>query len=293
MRILVSWSRINRRVFWSKLGCAGRPRCDVPRASGACPATAVKRSADRQPPRRRHDHAQGGHRRQMWEKWVMLASIGGINCLMRGNVGEDRHGAGGVDFSLSFLDEVTAVVTALGHQPGEGVPCRHRGSAGAAKVFNANVIDVSGPSAGSSRRSRADPRGSARPRTAGSGSRRRSLRRHSRICRFIRTLTLTLELRRGAIQTDTGVRATNPDATRPGRLGKSGRFRAPGLGVHANVARAKHLLSIRPVPIGVAIEEIVLLAECSLDRTSGEGRSALGRFAGVAWPCRSAFVWIS
>ena len=50
--------------------------------------------------------------REMWEKWVLLATIGGITCLMRGNVGEIEAAPGGVDFSLRFLDEVTAVVDA-------------------------------------------------------------------------------------------------------------------------------------------------------------------------------------
>jgi 2-dehydropantoate 2-reductase len=56
--------------------------------------------------------------REMWEKWVLLATMGGITCLMRGNVGE-IEAAGGVTFVLGFLDEVIAVVTAAGHPPSE------------------------------------------------------------------------------------------------------------------------------------------------------------------------------
>ncbi len=57
--------------------------------------------------------------REMWEKWILLATFGGITCLMRGNVGEIEAAPGGVDFSLRFLDEVTAVVNAVGKKPSE------------------------------------------------------------------------------------------------------------------------------------------------------------------------------
>jgi 2-dehydropantoate 2-reductase len=57
--------------------------------------------------------------REMWEKWILLATLGGITCLMRGNVGQIEAAPGGVDFSLRFLDEVTAVVNAVGQKPSE------------------------------------------------------------------------------------------------------------------------------------------------------------------------------
>jgi 2-dehydropantoate 2-reductase len=57
--------------------------------------------------------------REMWEKWVLLATLGGITCLMRGNVGDIASAPGGADFSLRFLDEVTAVATAVGKKPSE------------------------------------------------------------------------------------------------------------------------------------------------------------------------------
>jgi 2-dehydropantoate 2-reductase len=59
--------------------------------------------------------------REMWEKWVLLATLGGICCLMRGTIGAVEAAAGGADFSLRFLDEVTSVVTAAGHPPSEAV----------------------------------------------------------------------------------------------------------------------------------------------------------------------------
>jgi 2-dehydropantoate 2-reductase len=55
--------------------------------------------------------------REMWEKWVLLASLGGITCLMRGNIGEVEAAPGGADFALSFLDEVVSVVNAVGVKP--------------------------------------------------------------------------------------------------------------------------------------------------------------------------------
>ena len=54
---------------------------------------------------------------EMWEKWTMLATLGGITCLMRGNIGEVVAAPGGASFILSFLDEVVSVVSAVGEAP--------------------------------------------------------------------------------------------------------------------------------------------------------------------------------
>jgi 2-dehydropantoate 2-reductase len=54
---------------------------------------------------------------EMWEKWVLLATLGGITCLMRGNIGEVVAASGGMSFVLSFLDEVVSVVSAVGQAP--------------------------------------------------------------------------------------------------------------------------------------------------------------------------------
>jgi 2-dehydropantoate 2-reductase len=56
--------------------------------------------------------------REMWEKWVLLATMGGITCLMRGNIGEIEAAPGGAAFVLRFLDEVVSVVAAVGKAPG-------------------------------------------------------------------------------------------------------------------------------------------------------------------------------
>ncbi|MDR3375779.1 MAG: ketopantoate reductase family protein [Ancalomicrobiaceae bacterium] len=58
-------------------------------------------------------------RREMWEKWVLLASLGAITCLMRGSIGEIEACAGGAEFELAVLEEVLAVVRAVGVPPSE------------------------------------------------------------------------------------------------------------------------------------------------------------------------------
>jgi len=55
----------------------------------------------------------------MWEKWVQLASLGAITCLMRGAIGEIVAAPGGADLSLKMLDESAAVATACGYKPSE------------------------------------------------------------------------------------------------------------------------------------------------------------------------------
>ncbi|BAT61308.1 2-dehydropantoate 2-reductase [Variibacter gotjawalensis] len=57
--------------------------------------------------------------REMWEKWTLLSSLGGITGLMRGNIGEIEAAPGGVDFVLAFLDEVLSIVRKVGVAPSE------------------------------------------------------------------------------------------------------------------------------------------------------------------------------
>jgi 2-dehydropantoate 2-reductase len=61
----------------------------------------------------------------MWEKWVQLASLGAITCLMRGTIGQIVAVPGGADLSLKMVDESTAVATACGHKPSEALLARH------------------------------------------------------------------------------------------------------------------------------------------------------------------------
>jgi len=59
-------------------------------------------------------------RREMWEKWTLLASLGAINCLMRGSIGEVEACPGGTAFALQLLSEVVAIVAAVGVPPSDG-----------------------------------------------------------------------------------------------------------------------------------------------------------------------------
>jgi 2-dehydropantoate 2-reductase len=61
----------------------------------------------------------------MWEKWVQLASLGAITCLMRGTIGEIVAVPGGAGLSLKVLDESAAIATACGHKPSEALLSRH------------------------------------------------------------------------------------------------------------------------------------------------------------------------
>ena len=58
-------------------------------------------------------------RREMWEKWILLASLGAITCLMRGTIGEIEACSGGTTFALRLLDEVIAIVGAVGEAPSD------------------------------------------------------------------------------------------------------------------------------------------------------------------------------
>lgn len=57
--------------------------------------------------------------REMWEKWTFLASLGAINCLMRGSIGEGARAPGGKDFANALLDEVLSVVRKVGVAPSD------------------------------------------------------------------------------------------------------------------------------------------------------------------------------
>jgi 2-dehydropantoate 2-reductase len=48
--------------------------------------------------------------REMWEKWAMLASVGAINCLMDGDIGQVAQAPGGADFVRALFGEVAAVI---------------------------------------------------------------------------------------------------------------------------------------------------------------------------------------
>ncbi|HZC96661.1 MAG TPA: 2-dehydropantoate 2-reductase [Bradyrhizobium sp.] len=61
---------------------------------------------------------------EMWNKWVMLAALGGITCLLRGTVGQIEAAPGGTDLALQLLRECAACAAASGHPPGDDFMAR-------------------------------------------------------------------------------------------------------------------------------------------------------------------------
>jgi 2-dehydropantoate 2-reductase len=61
----------------------------------------------------------------MWEKWIQLASLGAITCLMRGTIGEIVAAPSGADLSLKVLDESAAIATSCGYKPSQALLARH------------------------------------------------------------------------------------------------------------------------------------------------------------------------
>jgi 2-dehydropantoate 2-reductase len=56
---------------------------------------------------------------EMWQKWTLLATLGGVTCLMRGNTGEIEAAHGGREFLTKFLGEVVSVIQAVSAPLGE------------------------------------------------------------------------------------------------------------------------------------------------------------------------------
>jgi 2-dehydropantoate 2-reductase len=55
----------------------------------------------------------------MWEKWVQLASLGAVTCLLHGNIGEVEAAPDGANIALKILDECSAIASASGYPPRE------------------------------------------------------------------------------------------------------------------------------------------------------------------------------
>jgi len=55
----------------------------------------------------------------MWSKWVFIATLAALTCLMRGNVGEIASAPGGEELAPAFLAETTAIAAAWGYPPPE------------------------------------------------------------------------------------------------------------------------------------------------------------------------------
>lgn len=54
---------------------------------------------------------------EMWEKWVVLASLAGSTCLMRASIGEINASPGGTEFALSLVEECRRIAHAAGNEP--------------------------------------------------------------------------------------------------------------------------------------------------------------------------------
>nr|WP_199044214.1 2-dehydropantoate 2-reductase [Dyella sp. ASV24] len=62
----------------------------------------------------------------MWDKWVFLASLAGITCLMRAPVGDIMAAPGGEQATLQLLEDCRSVAEHNGHAPSETVLARAR-----------------------------------------------------------------------------------------------------------------------------------------------------------------------
>jgi 2-dehydropantoate 2-reductase len=57
--------------------------------------------------------------RDMWQKWVFLASLGAITCLLRGTIGEIVAVPGGAELCLAALRECAGIAVACGYPMSE------------------------------------------------------------------------------------------------------------------------------------------------------------------------------
>src|SRR6202161_2376835 len=61
------------------------------------------------------DAVLSGHIMQdMWQKWVQLATLGAVTCLLRGNIGEIAAIPGGAALALAALRECSDIASASG-----------------------------------------------------------------------------------------------------------------------------------------------------------------------------------
>jgi 2-dehydropantoate 2-reductase len=62
----------------------------------------------------------------MWDKWIFLASLAGMTCLMRGSVGEIVAAPGGEAAVLAMFEECRGIAERSGYPPGEATLQRAR-----------------------------------------------------------------------------------------------------------------------------------------------------------------------
>lgn len=63
----------------------------------------------------------------MWNKWVFLASLAGITCLMRASVGDVMAAPGGAETTLALLEECRVTAERAGHAPSDAALAHARG----------------------------------------------------------------------------------------------------------------------------------------------------------------------
>ncbi len=56
---------------------------------------------------------------EMWDKWVFLATLASVTCLMRASIGDIMASPGGKELMLSVLEECRAIAGAAGYAPPE------------------------------------------------------------------------------------------------------------------------------------------------------------------------------
>lgn len=77
----------------------------------------------------------------MWDKWVFLASLAGITCLMRAPVGDIVAAPGGREATLALLDDCRRIAAACGHGPSPTVVERARSMlTEAGSMFSASML---------------------------------------------------------------------------------------------------------------------------------------------------------
>jgi len=76
----------------------------------------------------------------MWEKWVFIASLAGITCLMRASVG-DIVQAGGKAIAAALVDECAAIAAHNGHAPSASALARNKAAlASAGSAMTASML---------------------------------------------------------------------------------------------------------------------------------------------------------
>jgi 2-dehydropantoate 2-reductase len=98
-------NRVNGIAFGEPSGAVSRRVEAIARAFAATPVDAS---------------ISGSIMLDMWEKFVMISSLAGMNCLMRGSVGDILAADEGESLMLALLAECEAVATASGFPPREG-----------------------------------------------------------------------------------------------------------------------------------------------------------------------------